>query len=88
MSSCNVNPYGMDGTIQKGTYGLSRCHTKRRTGAGGRTLPSFGVTPNLKKRDQIFFRKKKNKKTTKQSLSYQKKDIGMTRIQADSDLFA
>ncbi len=24
---------------------LSRCHTKRRAGARGRTRPSFGMTP-------------------------------------------
>ena len=39
---------------------LSRCHTKRRTGAHGRALPSFGMTPTFQK-------------WKKKSVSYQKK---------------
>ena len=37
---------------------LSRCHTKRRTGARGRARPSFGMTPTFqqkkKKKSKIF----------------------------------
>ncbi len=32
---------------EKAPYGLSRCHTKRRTGARGRARPSFGMTPTF-----------------------------------------
>ncbi len=32
---------------KKVPYGLSRCHTKRRTGARGRACPSFGMTPTF-----------------------------------------
>ena len=49
---------------------LSRCHTKRRTGAIGRTIPSFGMTLTFQKKKLKFvFSKSKSKK----SVSYQKK---------------
>ena len=32
---------------EKVSNGLSRCHTKRRTGALGRARPSFGMTPTF-----------------------------------------
>ncbi len=34
---------------------LSRCHTKRRTGARGRDRPFFGMTPTFQKKKSIFF---------------------------------
>ncbi len=44
---------------EKVPYGLSRCHTKRRTGARGRACNYFGIPPTLKKK------KKKKKKIQK-----------------------
>ncbi len=60
---------------------LSRCHTKRRTGARGRARPSFGMKPTfLKKKKRKRKRKKKFQKinfffskNSKKSVSYQKK---------------
>ncbi len=53
---------------------LSRCHTKRRTGARGRDRPSFGMTPTFLN----FFLKKKQIFENfffffSMSVSYQKK---------------
>ena len=49
--------------------GLSRCHTKRRTGARSHARPSFGVTPTFPKKKKkiiiiIFFPKKNSKKSS------------------------
>ena len=55
---------------KKVPYGLSRCHTKRRTGARGRARPSFGMTPTFQKKKKkkkikilIFFFQRKNLKS-------------------------
>ncbi len=40
---------------EKVPYGLSRSHTKRRTGARGCARPSFGMTPTFQKKKKIRF---------------------------------
>ncbi len=52
--SCRVPfPSGRGVPHENVPKGLSRCHTKRRTGARGRARPSYGMTPTF----EIFFQK-------------------------------
>ncbi len=43
--------YNWVALCEKVPYGLSRCHTKRRTGAAPRALPYFGMTTTQDIRD-------------------------------------
>ncbi len=78
---------------------LSRCHTKRRTGARGRARPSFGMTPTFQKKkkrkekkiQKIFFGNLKSRCHTKRRAGAATRALpsfGMTTTQDINDLFA